>query len=219
MAIPIIQRSEADAWLKAAKADGGYHKVKIAGTMEHNEVDLTAYSKNGVTLNDMHANVNELLRSGYKPIDLTPFMSPIPGASKVDRYEGKRVVDNSYEQCSITLIVGDAPRGSSDWASALQNHGAAIHTFCYEEMDFLFDAAERYATLADDEVFKYRNIDDGDFIYNTLDFFTDGNCDPFATEAMKEQITDIVKELAQQIKKRRVAGFEQAPEQADHRRH
>ena len=201
MAIPIIQRSEVDAWLKAAKADGGYHKVRIAGSLEHVDFDMNKISKKGFSLADITADINEKLRNGYKFNDLTPLLKPAPGSPTVDRYEGKRVVDNGDEQCSITLIVGDAPRGSSDWANELQNYGAAIHTFCYEETDFLLDAAKEYATLSDDEVFKYRNIDDGDFVHNTLNFFSGGkNYTRGEVNTMKDQITTMVEELAQQIK-------------------
>lgn len=202
MAIPIIQRSEVDAWVKAAKADGGYHKVRVAGTLEHVDFDISKISKKGLSIDDITADINEKLRNGYQFTDLTPLLKPAPGSPTVDRYEGKRVVDNSCDPFSITLIVGDAPRGSSDWANKLQNSGAAIHTFCYEETDFLFEAAEKYATLADDEVFKCRDIDDGGFVHNTLSFFAgEKNYTQGEVNTMKDQMTTIVEELAQQIKK------------------
>ncbi len=89
----------------------------------------------------------------------------------------------------------------SMWASKAQRSGAALHTFCYEETDFLTDAAKKYATLADDEVFLHRDIQDGGFICNTLDFFTGGDYSREEVKAMKEQMEAIVEELAQQIKK------------------
>lgn len=179
MTIPIIPMSEADAWLKAAEADGGYHKARIAGPLKHNDIDISKISKKGFSLADITADINEKLRNGYKFNDLTPLLKPAPGAPKVDRYEGKRVVDNTNELCSLTVVVGDAPCGTSDWARRLQDSGAAIHTFCYEEMDFLFDAAESYATLADDEVFKYRGIDDIGFLSNLRDFFMGDDIESF----------------------------------------
>ena len=210
MSFDIIQMSELDAWRKAAKADGGYHKAKVKMTPDPERCQMTKLKpedlvinkkrgKNGKTI-DVAAEVNEMLRNGEKPIDLNPLFEALPSTPKVDRYEGKRVVDNSDELSFITYYVGEAPKGSYEWASDLQRRDAAIHSFCYLETDFLYEAAGRYATLADDEVFKHRAIDDNEFISDTLNFFTGGNYTRDDRVKMEDGITTIVEELAPQIK-------------------
>lgn len=153
-----------------------------------------AYAKIGVEVMKKH-------RSG-EITDLTPMLSPAVqnGApARVDRYEGKHVVDNSSER-RLDITALDGPRGSAGWARGLQSRGAAIHAFCYEETGFLFDAAKRYAALNDNETFLLRTIDDSAFVHSTLHFFTGGNYTHDDSQALRKQVTVIVEELAQQIK-------------------
>ena len=53
--------------------------------------------------------------------------------------------------------------------------GGATHGFFYRETDFLFSAAQEYTALGENEVFRHRNINDVNFVRDTLDFFTDGD--------------------------------------------
>lgn len=203
MSFQVIQMSELSAWRQAAKAAGGYHKakVKLAPDPERQQwiqpEDSAINKKLGF---DIDADTNERLRNGEKPIDLNPFFQALPSTPKVDRYEGKRRVDNSDELSYFTFFAGDPPEGSYDWASDLQRRGAAIDSFCYLETDFLYEAAGRYATLADDEAFMHRAIDDTSFVDDTLNFFTGGNYTRDERVQMEDDITTIVEELAQQIK-------------------
>lgn len=201
MSFDVIQMSEFNTWLQAARADGGFHQAKIKLTPDPERVQLKKIEPPdcGRTAG-LDAEINERLRNGEKPIDLNPLFAALPHEPKVDRYEGKRRVDNSDELSFITYRVGDAPKGSYAWASDLQRRDAAIHSFCYLDTDFLYEAAGRYATLADDEAFMYRAIDDTDFVSDTLNFFTGGDYTRADTVKMEDEITTIVEELAQQIK-------------------
>lgn len=198
MSFDYIQMSELDAWTKAARAAGGYHKAKIRVAPDPERCTMKP-----IDLGDggkASAELNERLRNGEKPIDLNPLFAALPHEPKVDRYEGKRRVDNSESQFVLTFYEGDPPQGSYDWAVDKQRRGAAIHSFCYLDTDFLYEAAGRYATLADDEAFMYRDIDDTDFVSDTLNFFTGGDYTRADKVKMEDEITTIVEELAQQIK-------------------
>ena len=78
--------------------------------------------------------------------------------------------------------------------------GGATHGFFYRGTDFLLDAAKEYATLGENEEFQYRNIADVNFVRDALDFFTDGNYAQSDVNAVQAQMTEVVRELAQQIK-------------------
>jgi len=49
-------------------------------------------------------------------------------------------------------------------------------------------------------VFRHRNINDVNFVRDTLDFFTNGNYSQADVNRMQDQMTAVVRELAQQIK-------------------
>lgn len=54
--------------------------------------------------------------------------------------------------------------------------------------------------MGENETFRFRDIQDEGFIRDTLDFLTNGNYTEKDVTAMKEQMEDVVLELAQQIK-------------------
>lgn len=117
--------------------------------------------------------------------------------------EGKTVVQNQPTGWIITTI--DPNVTTADDARKSAKAGGATHAFLYQSFDFLTDAAKEYATLGENEVFQYRNINDLSFVRDTLSFFTgedyykSGYIDE-TQSALMDQITNVVRELAQQIK-------------------
>lgn len=117
--------------------------------------------------------------------------------------EGKTVVQNQPTGWIITTI--DPNVTTADDARKSAKAGGATHAFLYQTFDFLTDAAKEYTTLGEDEVFQHRNINDLSFVRDTLSFFTDedyyksGYIDETQSTLM-DQMTDVVHELAQQIK-------------------
>ena len=116
----------------------------------------------------------------------------------VDSYDGKTVVDNK----GMGLIVETIQPGvfTAEDANKSAASGGATHGFFYRKTDFLFSAAQEYTALGENEVFRHRNIDDVNFVRDTLDFFTDGNYTQADVNRMQDQMTAVVRELAQQIK-------------------
>ena len=127
-------------------------------------------------------------------IDLTPQL----GGKRVDSYDGKKVVENK----GMGLIVETIQPGvfTAEDANKSAASGGATHGFFYRKTDFLFSAAQEYTALNDNEVFRHRNINDVNFVRDTLDFFTDGNYTQADVNRMQDQVTAVVRELAQQIK-------------------
>lgn len=117
--------------------------------------------------------------------------------------EGKTVVQNQPTGWIITTI--DPNVTTADDARKSAKAGGATHAFLYQNFDFLTDAAKEYATLGENEVFQHRNINDLSFVRDTLSFFTgedyykSGYIDE-TQSALMDQMTDVVRELAQQIK-------------------
>ncbi len=117
--------------------------------------------------------------------------------------EGKTVVQNQPTGWIITTI--DPNVTTADDARKSAKAGGATHAFLYQNFDFLTDAAKEYATLGENEVFQHRNINDLSFVRDTLSFFTgedyykSGYIDE-TQSALMDQMTDAVRELAQQIK-------------------
>lgn len=115
----------------------------------------------------------------------------------------KTVIQNRPTGWIITTI--DPYTTTADDARKSEKAGGATHAFLYQSFDFLTDAAQEYATLGENEVFQHRNINDLSFIRDTLSFFTgedyykSGYIDE-AQSTLMGQITDVVHELAQQIK-------------------
>lgn len=117
--------------------------------------------------------------------------------------EGKTVIKNQPTGWIITTI--DPNVTTADDARKSAKAGGATHAFLYQSFDFLTDAAKEYATLGENEVFEHRNINDLSFVRDTLSFFTGedyyktGYIDETQSDLM-DQITQVVQELAQQIK-------------------
>lgn len=154
-------------------------------------------------LADVTASAQKLFDEG-KVKDLTPMFDTQTDRVEIEHPEGKTVIDNAGKP--IGLIVGSTltPEGNiiltPDYGASRAQAGAPDHAFFYHDTDFLTEAAKKYATLGENEVFRYRDIQDQIFVQDTLDFFTNGNYNTADVAAMQEQITDVVKELAQQIK-------------------
>ena len=127
-------------------------------------------------------------------IDLTPQL----GGKRVDSYDGKTIVENK----GMGFIIETIQPGvfTAEDANKSAASGGATHGFFYRETDFLFSAAQEYTALGGNEVFRHRNINDVNFVRDTLDFFTDGNYTQADVNRMQDQMTAVVRELAQQIK-------------------
>lgn len=127
-------------------------------------------------------------------IDLSGHFS----SKRVDSYDGKKVVENK----GMGLIIETIQPGvfTAEDANKAAASGGATHGFFYRKTDFLFSAAQEYTALNDNEVFRHRNINDVNFVRDTLDFFTDGNYTQADVNRMQDQMTAVVRELAQQIK-------------------
>ena len=112
--------------------------------------------------------------------------------------DGKTVVQNRPGGLIVETIDPNAITAEDANKSAAT--GGATHGFFYRGTDFLLDAAREYAALGENEEFAYRNIADVNFVRDALDFFTDGNYSLSSVNAVQEQMTAVVRELAQQIR-------------------
>lgn len=130
-------------------------------------------------------------------IDLTPQLRG-KGTSSTDYYNGKTVVENKGMGFIIETI--DPTVYTAEDANKAAASGGATHGFFYRKTDFLFSAAQEYTALGENEVFRHRNINDVNFVRDTLDFFTNGNYSQTDVNRMQDQMTSVVRELAQQIK-------------------
>lgn len=113
--------------------------------------------------------------------------------------DGKTIVRNRPSGGLIVETINPNVITAED-ANKSAAAGGATHGFFYRSTDFLLDAAKEYATLSENEVFQYRNIADVNFVRDALDFFTDGNYSQSDVNAVQEQMTGVVRELAQQLK-------------------
>lgn len=139
--------------------------------------------------------VNEYWREHRdEAIDLTPQFS----SRQVDSYDGKTVIENK----GMGFIIETIRPGvfTAEDANKSAASGGATHGFFYRDTDFLFSAAKEYTALGENEVFRHRNINDVNFVRDTLDFFTNGNYSQSDVNHMQDQITAVVRELAQQIR-------------------
>lgn len=127
-------------------------------------------------------------------IDLSGHFS----SSVTDFYDGKTVVENKGMGLIVETI--DPSVYTAEDANKSAASGGATHGFFYRKTDFLFSAAQEYTALGENEVFRHRNINDVNFVRDTLDFFTNGNYSQADVNRMQDQMTGIVRELAQQIK-------------------
>ena len=142
-------------------------------------------------------------------IDLTDRFEPVsrpPLETTAD--DGKRIVENKSQ---LFFIEHNQPWATtSGMASNAAKRGWPTHGFLYEGTEFLTEAAKEYAALGDDEVFRHRNIWDGNFVNSTLDFFTNGNYSEDDVRLMQEQMTDLVRELGKQVKNGEALDFSKA---------
>lgn len=142
--------------------------------------------------------VNEYWREHRdEAIDLTPQLRG-KGTPSTDYYNGKTVVENKGMGFIIETI--DPTVYTAEDANKAAASGGATHGFFYRKTDFLFSAAQEYTALGENEVFRHRNINDVNFVRDTLDFFTNGNYSQTDVNRMQDQMTSVVRELAQQIK-------------------
>ena len=142
--------------------------------------------------------VNEYWREHRdETIDLTPQLRG-KGTPSTDYYNGKTVVENKGMGFIIETI--DPTVYIAEDANKAAASGGATHGFFYRKTDFLFSAAQEYTALGENEVFRHRNINDVNFVRDTLDFFTNGNYTQTDVNRMQDQITSVVREMAQQIK-------------------
>lgn len=127
-------------------------------------------------------------------IDLSGHFS----SSVADFYDGKTIVENKGMGLIVETI--DPTVYTAEDANKAAASGGATHGFFYRKTDFLFSAAQEYTALGENEVFRHRNINDVNFVRDTLDFFTNGDYSQADVNRMQDQMTAIVRELAQQIK-------------------
>ena len=119
-------------------------------------------------------------------------------SSTTDFYDGKTIVENRGMGLIVETI--DPSVYTAEDANKAAASGGATHGFFYRKTDFLFSAAQEYTALGENEVFRHRNINDVNFVRDTLDFFTNGNYSQADVTCMQDQMTAVVRELAQQIK-------------------
>ncbi len=202
----VINASQVDAWTEAAKAKGGIQRVWVRPQRVSlvDDIKEVARKKYGEDIrwptkedlaNATHITFDDTVRPAKEPASTT-------APSRVDQYEGRTFVENEDMNSGILLEYVDPSvfEGSSLWASKAANRGAALHTFFYQETNFLEDAAKEYAVLGDNEMFRYRNIDDGDFIQQTLDFFTGGKYTDKDRKELEYQMENVVMELSRMVR-------------------
>ena len=132
---------------------------------------------------------------GMDVVDLTARFAQSGGAAA----DGRTVIQNRPSGGLIVETVDPNVITAED-ANKSAAAGGATHGFFYRGMDFLLDAAKEYAALGENEEFAYRNIADVNFVRDALDFFTGGNYSQSDVNAVQEQMTEVVRELARQIK-------------------
>ncbi len=105
--------------------------------------------------------------------DITPDDVAFP---EVDE-DGKTFVNNRWDKIKVESRIGADGQFITfpDEANRSAANGAATHGFFYHTTDFLKEAAQKYSTLGENETFYFRDIQDGGFIRDTLDFLTNGN--------------------------------------------
>lgn len=112
--------------------------------------------------------------------------------------DGRTIIENK----GMGLIVETIQPSvfTAEDANKAAASGGATHGFFYRDTDFLFSAAKEYTALGENEVFRHRNINDVNFVRDALDFFTGGNYTQTDVNRMQGQMTEVVRELAQQLK-------------------
>lgn len=128
--------------------------------------------------------------------------------------KGRKIVDkvyvaeDEYYGGAIRVVSNVDSNGRQLYtpgsASNAAKLGFATHPFFFydnETDDFLLRAAKKYSNLEENEVFRSRQINDTNFVRDTLDFFTGGNYTENDIEIMKNGITEVVVELGQQLRR------------------
>ncbi|MCH5352136.1 MAG: hypothetical protein J1E06_01525 [Acutalibacter sp.] len=128
-------------------------------------------------------------------VDLTSRFAQSSGGAE----DGKTVIQNRPSGGLIVETIDPNVITAED-ANRSAAAGGATHGFFYRGTDFLLEAAKEYAALGENEEFAYRNIADVNFVRDALDFFTNGNYSQSDVNAVQEQMTEVVRELARQIK-------------------
>lgn len=158
---------------------------------EKAQLDQARIDKLGKSLSDAY-------REGRLDMcDLSDHFSSAQAASCTAR-DGKTIVENRGMGFIVEQIVPGVI--TADDANIAAKQGAPTHGFFYRSTDFLLDAAKEYASLGENEVFRHRNINDVNFVRDALDFLTDGNYSQNDVNAVQEQMTEVVRELSQQLK-------------------
>lgn len=120
------------------------------------------------------------------------------------RLEGKEVIMTHPEVESPPPVGDKDPDGknliSPSYANIYNSQGHATHGFLYNSRDFLEVAALKYEALEDGQMYRNSGINGDSFVKNALDFFTGGNYTDEDFDKLKDQLVDVVFELAEQLK-------------------
>ena len=164
------------------------------GTAQSGQAGQKVHQAGADTLKEDSDRLNRDFRgSRTDAVDLTSRFAQSGAA-----VEGKTVVQNRPNGGLIVETIDPNVITAED-ANKSAAAGGATHGFFYRDTSFLLDAAKEYAALGENEVFAYRNIADVNFVRDALDFFTGGNYSQSDVNAVQEQMTAVVRELAQQI--------------------
>ena len=145
---------------------------------------------------EVSKEISEKLRNGV----LTPIAIQTDIPVEQPQENTDKVIINNRNACGLIIeTIRPGVVTASDAARSAEM-GEATHGFLYQNTDFLLDAAQEYAKLGENEEFLFRNINDVNYVRDTLDFFTGGDYTQEDVNAVQEQMTNIVRELAQQIK-------------------
>ena len=194
--IPAVNGRLSDAfvnssWCVSLKQNGNQPGAQGTSTIGE-QIRFSAPSFDTVDFSD--SNIRDITNDVMPP-------GTFPDGPQVDE-DGKTIVENLWGGITVESRIGADGQFITfpDEANQSAAKGAATHGFFYHTTDFLKEAAQKYSTLGENETFRFRGIHDAGFIRDTLDFLTNGNYTEKDVAAMKEQMKEVVLELAQQIK-------------------